>query len=110
MKTYYSLKEQWEFVKPIWRVLLIALLAQLAGGLALIIIAKYEHVFLDFWFGGAISTFPGFILGLLWQVSSSNETIKNNLLVIVFVGVLCFSLTLGAFFIPLEQFSVAIPK
>jgi hypothetical protein len=45
MKTYYSLREQWEFIKPIWRILLVTLLAQLAGGFASIIIANYDHNF-----------------------------------------------------------------
>jgi hypothetical protein len=44
-------------------------------------------------------------LGLLWQVASGKEAIKNSLLATVFAGVLCFAITLGAFFMPLEKFA-----
>ena len=104
MKTYYSLREQWEWVKPIWRILLVVLIAQLFGGFVSIILAKYEHLFLDFWFGGAVSTLVGFVLGVLWQAYANRETIKDNFLVIAFIGVLSLALTLSAFFMPLEQF------
>jgi len=110
MKTHYTLKEQWEFVKPIWRIMLAVLLVQLVAGLTSIVIGRYEHPFLDFWFGGAVSTFPGFILGLLWQTYSSKETIKNNLLAIGFIGSLCLIVTSAAFFMPLEQFSLALQR
>ena len=108
MNTYSTLREQWEFVKPVWRIMLVTLIAQLAGGVALIVIGKYGHPLVDFWFGGAVSTFPGFILGTVWHGYSAKEEIKNNLLAIGFIGILALMLTLAAFFVPLEQFSLSM--
>jgi len=104
----YTLKEQWEFIKPIWRILLVASLAQLIGGFTAIFIGKYGHFIIDFWFGTAISTFPGFILGLLWH--SSKKQIKDNLLAIGFIGFLSLTLTLSAFFMPLENFASSLQQ
>jgi len=108
MKFIITPKEQWELIKPIWRILVATILIQLVGGLTGLIFGKYGHPFIDFWFGGAVLTFPGFIVGSLWYKSVSTESIKDNLFAFSFIGLICLSLTTFAFLIPLEEMSMRI--
>ncbi len=108
MKTSYTLEEQLELIKSVWRIILAASLIQLIGGFSAIFISKYGSFFVDLWFGGAVSSFPGFILGLLWH--SSKKAIKDNLLVIGFLGFLSLMLTLSVFFMPLEEMALSFKQ
>ncbi|MFT5426814.1 MAG: hypothetical protein ACI9ZT_001760 [Gammaproteobacteria bacterium] len=53
--------------KAIWRVGLACVVAQLIGGIIGILLGLYGSLFFNFWFGGAIATLPGMILGVAWQ-------------------------------------------
>lgn len=105
MKEYYRIiKQLWEFIKPVWRMLLIIAITQLMSGFILVFNPKYGHIFVDFWFGAALSGFPGFIFGFLWQLYANKEVIKDNLLAVIFVGFLSIGTTLMSLVIPLEDF------
>ena len=108
MKLIITPKEQWEHIKPIWRILLAAIVVQLAGGVISIISSKYGHPFIDFWYGGAISTFPGFIIGSFWHHHSSPEKLKYHKFAFFFIGAICLCLMIFAFFMPLEQMASQI--
>ncbi|MES9880129.1 MAG: hypothetical protein ABW185_04530 [Sedimenticola sp.] len=108
MKLYISPKQQLEIIKPIWRILLAAFVVQLAGGIVGIVNSKYNLPFIDFWYGGAISTFPGFIIGALWHQLSSADEISDNKLAFLFIGAICLCLTVSALFMPLEQMASTI--
>ncbi len=83
---------------------------QLAGGLVFLSIGKYGHPFLDFWFGGAASTFPGFIMGTLWHISATKNGIRDNLFAFSFIGLMCLLLTVFAFIFPLEEMALQMQK
>ena len=110
MKLHYSFSEQWQIIKPIWRILLLALLIQLAGGFISLYIGSYGNQFIDFWFGGAASTFPGFVLGFIWHAISASDSTKRNTLAIIFVGTTCLLLTSFAFLFPLEQMAIEMNR
>lgn len=105
MKLIITPKEQWMLIKPIWRILLATAVIQIAGGIIGIISSKYGHPFVDFWYGGAISTFPGFVIGSIWHHYTSPEKLINNKLTFLFIGAICLCLMISAFFMPLEQFA-----
>ena len=107
MKDHYRLaKEVWGIlVKPIWQILLITFVIQLASGFALVFNPRYGHLFADFWFGAAISSFPGFAIGLLWQLYANKEVVKNNLFVVVFFVFFSIGTTLMPLVMPLDKFS-----
>jgi F0F1-type ATP synthase assembly protein I len=108
MKLIYTPREQWELIKPIWRVLLLAFVVQLCGGIAGVLMMKFGHPFIDFWYGGAMATFPGFILGALWSHFADAQSLKSNIFAIAFVGAICISLTIAAFLMPLEEMASQI--
>ena len=105
MKEYYRIiKQLWEFIKPVWRILLIVAIAQLVSGFVLVFNPKYGYVFVDFWFGAAVSSFPSFVVGSLWQLYVDKEIIKDNLLAVIFIGFSSIGVTLMSLIMPLEDF------
>jgi len=103
MKFIITPKEQWDLVKPIWRVLLFTFIVQLIGGVISLLISPYGHPFLDFWYGGAILTFPGFLIGSIWHQYAAPSKLNNHKLAFCFIGLICFCLLLAALFFPLQQ-------
>ena len=106
MKLIITPKEQWDLVKPIWRVLLGILIVQLFGGVISFYNSPYGHPFPDFWYGGAISTFLGFILGCFWHQKFAKSKLENHKFVLSFIGCICFGLLLAAIFFPLDRAAI----
>ncbi|MEN8170835.1 MAG: hypothetical protein ABFS08_11490 [Pseudomonadota bacterium] len=103
MKFYYSPKEQWEIIKPIWRIMVVIIIFQIVFGALAIAIGHYGNPFIDFWFGGAVSTLPGFIVGAIWHNHFVTEHLKNNLFALLFIGSISLFLTIFAYIFPLEE-------
>ena len=104
-----SPSEQWKMIKPIWRILLMVLIIQIVGGTSAATDDIYGHVVVDFWFGGAVSTFPGFLLGLIWQ-KISVKNFQKDFGVILFVGLISLILSIAAFVMPLEIFAAELNR
>ena len=105
----YTLREQWQIIKPVWRILVIILIIQIVGGITAVSDNIYGHIVVDFWFGGAVSTFPGFLIGLVWHKFSVKDLSKDSG-VILFVGLICLILTIAAFVMPLEMFAAELQR
>lgn len=103
-----TLNDQWNFIKPIWRILVILGVMQIAGGVTGVVVGKYGNIMVDLWYGGVLTTIPGFLLGLIWHKLSKRADSRNDLLPIVFTGFLCVMLTAGVFFIPLEKMAMEL--
>ena len=103
MKFIITPREHWNLAKPIWRILLLALAIQLIGGAISLLNSPYGHPFLDFWYGGALSTFPGFLIGTIWHQYAAPSKISNHKFAFCFFGPICFCLLLAVIFFPLEQ-------
>ncbi len=108
MKFIITPKEQWNFIKPLWRILVAVFLAQLIGMAISMFVGKYGHPFVNLWFGGAVSSFLGFLVGLAWCRQISSKLISDNLLAVFFLGALSLIITVMAFIMPLEQFALAM--
>jgi len=93
-----SLSGQWRLVKPVWRVCLGVLVAQLIG-MGIGLVAKpIGHAFIDIWYGAAYATPIGFIGGTIWQAVAARGSLEQNRLVILFLAVLCFLLPIFGYF------------
>lgn len=99
----YTFSEQLKILKPLWRILVVILVTQVFGGMAAAMNNVYGHVIVDFWFGGAASTFIGFGLGTLWHRFSAKD-FAGDLPVIKFLGLICITLSASGFVMPLELF------
>jgi len=60
-------KKQWEFIRPIWKILVVILIVQIIGGAIGKASNIYSDLFMSIWIGGAVSSFPRFLLGFVWQ-------------------------------------------
>jgi len=95
---HLSLSDQWRLIKPVWRVCIAILVAQLIGMGVGLVMRPVGHVFLDLWYGGAYATPLGFVAGIAWQTASVAGSLAQNRLVILFLAVLCVLLPLFGYF------------
>ena len=89
---YMSFEEQWQWVKPVWRVLLAIVVAQLIGmglGLQRNITG---HPFFNLWYGGAYASPIGFALGLLWHVRAVPNGFAANRSILLILGAMSLGL------------------
>ena len=105
MRLIITPREQFELVKPIWRVLLVTFIVQITGATLSLVNSPYGHPFLDFWYGGVLSTFPGFLLGSLWHQYTAPSKLQNHKFAFYFIGFICLCLLLAGIFFPLEHMS-----
>ncbi len=97
-----TLNEHFETMKPIWRIPLMLIAFQLAGGVIALSKSYYGDPVIDFWYGAATSTFPGFIIGTLWHNFASTDKLQDHKPPFIFIAVISLLLTLSTFFIPLD--------
>lgn len=98
--------DQWNLIKPIWRIFVLVLIMQIAGGITGIIVGEYDNTIVDLWYGGVLATIPGFLLGLVWHKLSKDSDSKSDLLPILFISFLCVMITVAVFFMPLEKMAM----
>lgn len=79
-------------LKSVWRILVAVAGFQLVGGAIGLAIRLHHFGFMNFWFGGATATLPGFAVGLAWQLKSTKD---RGLWTSVawFLGIISFVLT-----------------
>jgi hypothetical protein len=89
-----SFDEQWQWVKPVWRVLLVILVAQLIGmalGLQRNITGQ---PFFNLWYGAAYATPIGFALGLLWHAKAVPNGLAANRTILLILGAMSVGIPL----------------
>ena len=103
-------KKQWEFIRPIWKILVVILIVQIIGGAIGKASNIYSDLFMSIWIGGAVSSFPGFLLGFVWQFNTDRASFKNRdtLYITLVIDVMALVMTAIALFFPVEQFTSLI--
>jgi hypothetical protein len=79
-----------------WRIFLAICLVQLMAGAMCLGFRPYTDAFLSFWFGGAVASLPGFLLGLAWLRSARPEALVANRAVISLYAVCSVLMTVVA--------------
>jgi len=103
-ESQFRIEYSWEDLKPV-RPLVVTLIAtQLAGCLIGFWLHRYSTFAANLWAGGALATFPGFLLGLLIQLRISTAAISDNKVMVRRIGLIALLLTLLVFVFPLEKF------
>lgn len=92
------MQEAWKFFQPIWRILLVVLIAQIIGMAFGVLSNYFGHLFLNIWYGGVYASPVGFILGLLWHIQAVPNGYSRDRLVIILVGFVAILLPLFGFF------------
>ena len=69
---------------------------QLLGGWDGINTYEFPTLFENFWAGGALMTFPGFVAGLLAQFTFRRESISDGRITVLLLGAISAVLSLAA--------------
>lgn len=101
-ESQFGFEYTWEDLQPIRTLVVIALGFQVAGALLGLWVAKYPQWFANLWAGGAIATFPGFIVGLVAQWIKYPESLAENKVMVRRLGLIAAVLSLSVFVMPLE--------
>jgi hypothetical protein len=84
-------------LKRVWRIVVSVIVCQHIGGAICLFIGFHHFWFKNFFIGGEFGTFPGFIVGFLWQLKSSGDR-RKWIGTASFLCLLCVALTIMAFF------------
>jgi hypothetical protein len=95
------MRVEWGDFEPVRALFMTVLVAQLAGAAGAAWFAMYPSWFDNLWAGGALATFPGFLLGLPVQHWWRPGSLSRYRLLVHRFGWLALALSLAAFFMPL---------
>ena len=99
-ETPYGIQYTWSDLKPILPLTITGLVAQIVGCIIGVVVGWHPRTFLNLWLGGALATFPAFLVGLAVQEILQPGRIGEHDVMVRRMG-------LAAFFVTL--FGVAIP-
>lgn len=89
---YMSFEEQWQWIKPVWRVLAVVLVAQLIGMAIGVQNNIARATFFNLWYGAAYATPIGFVLGLLWHWRAVPGGLMANRTILLILGIISLAL------------------
>jgi peptidoglycan/LPS O-acetylase OafA/YrhL len=101
----FGFQYSWADLKPIRPLATIVLIAQVFGALIGVIFASHSQFFWRLWFGGAITTFPAFIVGAFVQSHLKPGSISENKIMVRRLGLIAAILSLAALFMPELEFN-----
>jgi len=92
----FGFRYSWSDLQPIRALSIVAFAVQFVGVVLGYLFPRSPYWFESVWFGGAIATFPGFLLGLLVQYRYRPGSISANKLMVQRLGVVAGLFTLVA--------------
>lgn len=99
----FGLEYSWADLQPIRPLAVTAFVVQALGGLLGLWVSVYPSWFANLWAGGALATFPGFLLGLFVQYWMDSTRIRENLVMVRRFGLVALVLSLSVFMMPLGK-------
>ncbi len=96
----FGFEYSWTDLQPIRELMLVVLGAQLICMLFGLVYAPHVEWFHRLWFGGAMATFPAFVVGLFMQARARPGSIGQNIVMVRRLGLMAAVLSLTAFFMP----------
>jgi hypothetical protein len=60
-----------------WRILLLTAVIQLVAGTVAMYLRVFPEAFISLWFGGAVMSLPGFLVGFCWQYVSARPSLAT---------------------------------
>ena len=97
----------WEEFQPLRALSISIAVAQLAGAGVSLLVGHYPSWFENLWFGGALATLPGYLIGLGVQRHLKPMSLGENRALIRRMGLVSAVLSLAAFVVPLGALDVA---
>jgi energy-converting hydrogenase Eha subunit A len=88
----------WADLQPIRALAITVFASQLVGAALGLGFAPHEHWFHRLWFGGAVATFPSFLVGLFIQARLQTGSVGENRVMVRRLGLIAAVLSLVALF------------
>ncbi|WP_162350663.1 hypothetical protein [Pseudoxanthomonas gei] len=95
-----KLSYSWEDLKPVRPLFVTVLVAQAIGAIASLSVQGLSDWYQTAWFGGALATFPGYLIGLFVQRHTRAGSITSNRSAVLFLGVISLILFIAALTFP----------
>jgi hypothetical protein len=96
----FGFEYSWSDLQPVRALATTVFAAQVVGAVLGLLFASHSSWFLKLWFGGALATFPSFLLGLLIQARIKPGSISENGVMVRRLGLIAFLLSIIAVFMP----------
>jgi hypothetical protein len=103
-ESQFRIEYSWEDLKPVRPLVVTIVVTQILGCLLAFWIHRYPSFGANLWAGGALATFPGFLLGLLIQHRTGSAAIAENKAMVRRIGLIALLLSLVVFVFSLENF------
>jgi hypothetical protein len=101
-ESQFGFEYSWSDLKPVWPLALTVLIGQLGGAALGYYVAKNPSAFANIWAGGALATFPCFLIGILIQWLRNAAALNENRVMVRRLGLIALVLSLAVFVMPLE--------
>jgi hypothetical protein len=96
----FGFEYSWADLQPVGVLVVTVVAAQAAGGALGLAFAPHSEWFFRLWFGGAVATFPAFVVGSFIQSRMRPGSIAGNLVMVRRLGLIAAILSLVAVFMP----------
>ena len=103
-ESQFGFEYTWSDLKPIKPLAISVVVGQIAGAALGFYVAKYPSAFANIWAGGALATFPAFLLGLLVQLRVNRSALADHRVMVRRFGMIALLLFLAVFVMPLGRF------
>jgi hypothetical protein len=100
----FGFEYSWSDLQPIRPLVVTMFAAQVLGALLGLWAAVYPSWFANVYGGGALITFPSFLLGLLVQSQVDRTRMREHPVMVRRVGLIALVLSLSVFVMPLNEF------
>ena len=99
----FGFEYSWEDLQPVRPLFVTALIAQLVGAALGLWIAVFPSGFENLWAGGALATFPGYLLGLPLQTYLRPGSLGENRIMVLRMGLVALVLSAAVFVFPFGE-------
>ena len=103
-ESQFGFEYTWADLQPVRALAVVVLCAQVIGAVLGLLPPRFPHWFESLWFGGALATFPAFLVGLGVQARLKPGSLGQNKILVRRLGLVAALLTLFAIGMPLFGF------
>ena len=103
-ESQFGFEYSWADLQPVRALAVIVFGAQIAGALVGLVFPQFPRWLESLWFGGAIATFPAFLVGLVVQSRLRPGSITENRIMVRRFGFIALFLSAFALAMPLFGF------
>jgi hypothetical protein len=103
----FGFEYTWADLQPVKALAITVFFSQVAGAIIGLSLHRFPQWFESLWFGGAVATFPAFLVGLAIQSKVKPGSLTQNKVMVRRLGLIAALLTVFAFAMPLFGFGRA---